>query len=72
MAFNATSISGRLFKSYGILCACVLWLTRVVLQLIRPQGSMSPILQYAMLSAFVLVFLCHAIDLDFTEEKPVI
>lgn len=42
---------------------CVLWCTRVLLQLVRPQGSMSPFLQYSMLSAFVVVFLCYAISL---------
>ena len=33
---------------------CALWVTRVVLQLAHPQGSMSPALQYGMLAAFVL------------------
>jgi hypothetical protein len=42
---------------------CILWLARVVLQLARPQGSMSPLLQYAMLSSFIFVFLCHAVSL---------
>jgi len=40
-----------------------LWLTRVVLQLVTPQGSMSPLLQYSMLAAFVTAFLCHAVPL---------
>lgn len=42
---------------------CVLWFARVLLQLTRPQGSMNPFLQYSMLLAFVLVFLCYAISL---------
>ncbi len=42
---------------------CVLWLTRVCLQLIYPQGSLYPGLQYGMLSAFVFVALCYIISL---------
>jgi hypothetical protein len=42
---------------------CVLWLTRVVFQLVYPQGSLVPGLQYGMLSAFVLVSLCYVISL---------
>jgi hypothetical protein len=40
---------------------CILWLTRVLTQIIHPQGSMRPILQYSMLAAFVVIFLCYAI-----------
>jgi hypothetical protein len=42
---------------------CILWLTRLALQLIYPQGSINPILQYGMLSAFVIVTLCYLIPL---------
>ncbi len=38
---------------------CVLWLTRVVFQLLHPQGSMNPVLQYGMLTAFAIVTLCY-------------
>jgi hypothetical protein len=41
---------------------CVLWMTRVVLQLVYPQGSANPVLQYGMLAAFTVVFLCYAIS----------
>lgn len=37
--------------------SCVLWSVRCVLQLIYPQGSVSPWLQYGMLMAFVLIFI---------------
>jgi hypothetical protein len=37
-----------------------LWATRVALQIVYPQGSMSPALQYGMLLAFVLVLACYA------------
>jgi hypothetical protein len=42
---------------------CVLWATRVVMQVIYPQGSMSPLLQYGMLGAFALVLACYAASL---------
>lgn len=42
---------------------CILWLTRVVFQVIHPQGSLVPGLQYGILSAFVLVSLCYLISL---------
>jgi hypothetical protein len=52
---------------------CILWFTRVLLQIIHPQGSISPVLQYAMLASFVVVFLCYAIplvSLQFREPFP--
>jgi hypothetical protein len=42
---------------------CILWLTRVAFQVIYPQGSLYPGLQYGMLSVFVIVALCYLISL---------
>ena len=42
---------------------CVLWITRLVFQLIYPQGSMNPLIQYGMLAAFFVVTLCHMVAL---------
>jgi hypothetical protein len=42
---------------------CALWVTRVVMQIAYPQGSMSAPLQYGMLGAFVLVTVCYAVSL---------
>jgi hypothetical protein len=42
---------------------CVLWLTRLVFQIIYPQGSINPALQYGMLAAFVVVTLCYLVSL---------
>jgi hypothetical protein len=42
---------------------CVLWITRVALQIVYPQGSMNPVLQYGMLSAFIVVSLCYIVAL---------
>jgi len=36
--------------------SCLLWFTRVIWQLIYPQGSMNPRLQYGMLAVFFLTF----------------
>lgn len=41
----------------------ILWITRVVFQVIYPQGSLYPGLQYGMLAAFVIVTLCYLIPL---------
>ena len=47
----------------------LLWLTRVFLQIIYPQGSLHPGLQYGMLAAFTLVSLCYLISLIITLAK---
>lgn len=44
----------------------LLWLTRVFLQVIYPQGSLYPGLQYGLLAAFSLVALCYVISLLIT------
>ncbi len=41
----------------------ILWITRVVFQIIYPQGSINPIFQYGMLSAFIIISLCYIISL---------
>ena len=50
--------------SIGVVLAasCILWMTRLVFQLVYPQGSANPVLQYGMLAAFTVVFLCYAIS----------
>jgi hypothetical protein len=48
---------------------CILWLARVFLQVIYPQGSLYPGLQYGMLAAFTLVSLCYLISLLMTIFK---
>ncbi|MHC1724407.1 MAG: hypothetical protein AB9836_14505 [Aminipila sp.] len=42
---------------------CILWLTRLVFQVIYPQGSINPLLQYGMLAAFIVINLCYLISL---------
>jgi hypothetical protein len=41
----------------------ILWITRVAFQIIYPQGSINPALQYGMLTAFIIVSLCYIIPL---------
>ena len=37
----------------------ILWLTRVILQIISPQGKISFYIQYGMMSAFILVLIFY-------------
>jgi len=64
---NILLIYGDRSNRYSIVvmlaATCILWLTRVALQVIYPQGTLYPALQYGMLSAFVIVTLCYAIPL---------
>ena len=41
----------------------ILWIPRVIFQIVYPQGSINPALQYGMLSAFIIVSLCYIIPL---------
>jgi hypothetical protein len=64
---NILFIFGGLANRYAIIvllaATCVLWLTRLVFQIIYPQGSINPALQYGMLSAFIIVNLCYLVSL---------
>ena len=64
---NVLFIYGDQSNRYSIIvmlaATCILWLTRVALQVIYPQGSMIPLLQYGMLSAFIIVSLCYLVPL---------
>jgi hypothetical protein len=48
---------------------CILWFVRVLFQMIHPQGSASPILEYGMLLIFVFVFLCYSVSLVLTAVE---
>jgi hypothetical protein len=47
----------------------ILWATRSVLQIIYPQGSYNPVLQYSMVFIFLLVWICFALSLFFVWFK---
>jgi hypothetical protein len=50
---------------------CILWLTRLVFQLVYPQGSINHLLQYGMLSAFIVVTLCYTISLYIMASQKI-
>jgi len=64
---NVLLIYGDKSNRYSIIVmlavTCILWITRVLFQVIYPQGSLYSGLQYGMLSAFVIVTLCYLISL---------
>jgi hypothetical protein len=64
---NILFVLGGKANRYSIIvmlaATCILWLTRAAFQMIYPQGSLYPGLQYGMLSAFVLVTLCYLVSL---------
>ena len=64
---NILLVYGDKSNRYSIIvmlaATCVLWITRVTFQVIYPQGSLYPGLQYGMLSAFGIVTLCYLISL---------
>ena len=64
---NILLIYGGRSNRYSIIvilaATCILWLTRVSFQVIYPQGSLYPGLQYGLLSAFVIITLCYLISL---------
>jgi hypothetical protein len=64
---NILFIYGDKSNKYSIIvmlaATSILWITRVIFQIIYPQGSINPILQYGMLSAFIIISLCYIISL---------
>ena len=66
-ALNMLFILGDKANRYSIIvmlvATCILWLTRLVFQIVYPQGSINPVLQYGMLVAFIIINLCYLISL---------
>lgn len=64
---NILLIYGDKSSRYSIIvvlaATCILWLTRVAFQVIYPQGSLYPGLQYGMLSAFIVISLCYSFSI---------
>jgi len=73
---NILLVYGNNSNRYSIIvmlaATCVLWITRLTLQVIYPQGSMNPVLQYGMLSAFAIVSLCYMISLCIMMSQKII
>ena len=64
---NILFIYGDRSNRYSIIvmlaATSILWVTRSIFQLIYPQGSLYPGLQYGMLFAFVVISICFIIPL---------
>jgi len=64
---NVLLVWGKRSNRYSIAivlaATCILWATRVAFQIVYPQGSANPVLQFGMLAAFIIVFLCYAASL---------
>jgi hypothetical protein len=70
---NILLVYGGKSNRYSIIvmlaATSLLWLTRVFLQVIYPQGSLYPGLQYGMLVAFIMISMCYVISLIITLFK---
>lgn len=64
---NAALVLGNRSNAYSMAvvlgATTALWLLRVVMQVVYPQGTINPALRYGMLAAFVVVLLCHLLSL---------
>lgn len=73
---NILLIFGDKSNRYSIIvmlvATCILWMTRFAFQLIYPQGSMNPVLQYGMLAAFLIVSLCYIISLIIIASQKIV
>ncbi len=71
---NLLFVYGNKANRYSLIvvlsATCILWLTRMVFQIIYPQGSVNPALQYGMLTAFIIVSLCYLISLILVVTQP--
>ncbi|HSV49851.1 MAG TPA: hypothetical protein VLH35_06000 [Candidatus Acidoferrales bacterium] len=72
---NILLVYGDKSNNYSIIvmltATSILWITRVAFQVIYPQGSMNPALQYGMLTAFIFVSLCYSIPLAIMVSKEI-
>jgi hypothetical protein len=64
---NILFIYGDQSNRYSVIvmlaATSILWIARVIFQIIYPQGSINPILQYGMLTAFIIISSCYIISL---------
>lgn len=64
---NVLLIYGERVSKYSLIVVigttCMLWLVRVVVQVLYPQGSMNLLLQYGMLATFIAILLCYTVSL---------
>ena len=63
--FLAFGPPARFSMAVVLAATCLLWACRVAMQLIYPQGSMNPAVQYSMLAIFCLALGAYAVSLVF-------
>jgi len=72
---NLLFVYGGKANRYSIIvmlaATSILWLTRLVFQILYPQGTINPLLQYGMLSAFIIVNLCYLISLWIVASQKI-
>jgi hypothetical protein len=73
---NILFINGDRSNRYSIIvmlvATSILWLTRSIFQLIYPQGSLFPGLQYGMLIAFTVISLCFIIPMIMMLSQKIV
>ena len=63
MLFVFRKLQDRFSTMVILSISTILWTTRIILQLVYPQGSQNSIIQYSMLLIFLVVLACFAISL---------
>jgi hypothetical protein len=73
---NTLFIYGDRSNRYSIIvilvATSILWVTRSIFQLIYPQGSLYPGLQYGMLFAFLVISICYIIPLIIMVSQKIV
>jgi hypothetical protein len=73
---NILFVFGDRSNRYSIIVMLVttsiLWVTRSIFQLIYPQGSLFPGLQYGMLIAFTVISLCFIIPMIMMLSQKIV
>ena len=62
MLFVFRKLQDRFSTMVILSISTILWTTRVILQLVYPQGSQNSIIQYSMLLIFLVVLACFALS----------
>lgn len=72
MLFVFRKIQDRFSDMVILSISIILWTTRIILQLVYPQGSQNFIIQYSMLFIFLVVWVCFAFSLLLLNKKETI
>jgi hypothetical protein len=69
MLFVFRRLKDRFSTMVILSISTILWTTRIILQLVYPQGSQNSIIQYSMLLIFLVVGACFAYSLILVMSK---